>query len=231
MNKNGPPSSAPRHYGWGPRGLGQRVFQCLVNAAVRPFLKLEIHNPPDLGRMGPVILAPNHASFLDPPLLQLVFWHHITFMMTEVIYSRPPFSSFFRFWETIPVPENGSSAGAIKRALKAIRNRRPVCIFPEGGISDDGYLQPGQGGVVTLMARAQVPVIPTAILGTFRTFPRPARLIRPGRIVIRFGDPILPPVKPSREDVRDFADRIMDAIHKLGAPRHGEPLALERYRL
>ena len=206
----------------GLKGLAQLGVVTFTRGILAPFVHLRVENAPDLARRSPVILAPNHTSYLDPPLLQIAVVHHITFLMTETIYSLPVARAFFRFWDAIPVPENGSSVGAIKGALRAIRRRRPVCIFPEGRISDDGCLNEGRPGVVTLMLRAGVPVIPVALLGPHRIFPRGARMIRPGRVIVRFGEPIAPPHGADRETVRAFARTIMDAIHALGAPRRGE---------
>ena len=105
-------------------------------------------------------------------------------------------------------------------APRVVRSGQPLVIFPEGGISRDGRLQPGQPGVAALMARARVPVIPVAILGTHEVLPYHATFPRAHRIRIRFGDPIAAPAHDlDREGQRAFADRIMQAIHELGAPR------------
>ena len=75
-------------------------------------------------------------------------------------------------------------------------------------------------GVVALMMRARVPVIPVAILGTYRLLPRHANFFRAARVTVRFGQPIAPPGEAlARDGVREYAQRIMDAIHALGAPR------------
>jgi len=202
----------------------------LARGALDLVAGIRVAGLPDLARLGPVILAPNHTSFLDPPLLQVVCRRHLSFLITEEIYQLPLARAFFRLWETIPVPEQGSPARAVKAALRAIARGRSVCIFPEGGISRDGYLQPGRDGVVTLMLRARVPVIPVAILGSYRILPYEARIPRPGQVLIRFGEPIQPPARMTRQEVPGFQTRIMDAIHALGAPRQGEPLELWRYR-
>jgi 1-acyl-sn-glycerol-3-phosphate acyltransferase len=180
---------------------------------------LRVENVPDLERRGPVILAPNHSSFLDPVVLQLVSPVHLNFLMTEVFYRVRWQAWLYRLWGAIPIPEEGSAAGALKRALGVIRSGDPVVIFPEGRISPDGYLQEGRGGVVTLISRARVPVIPVAILGTHRVLPRSARLPRPGRIVVRFGEPIVPEAIPRGRRAAEYLERIMDALAELGAPR------------
>ena len=188
-----------------------------------PFFTVEVENRPDFRGMGPVVLAPNHVSYLDPPVLQWACDEHVTFLMTEAIYRIPLARFFFKAWGAIPVPEGRNAAQALKDGIRAIKSGRPVAIFPEGHISTDGNLKRGRGGVVTLIARGQVPVIPVAILGTFHVLPRHRKWPRHGHVVVRFGKPIPAPGKLSREQVPVFAEKIMDAIADLGAPQGRKP--------
>lgn len=186
---------------------------------MRIFIKLRIENHPDFEQLSPFILAPNHTSFCDPPVFQWACSHHVTFLMTEIIYRQRLSRWVFRLWEAIPVPEGRNAAVAIKGALEALKRGRPVVIFPEGRISNDGCLNEGRGGIAILLAKARVPVIPVAILGAFEVLPRHRRWPRRGTITVRFGEPILPPGDGAEVDPRAFASTIMDAIAALGAPR------------
>ena len=203
--------------GW--HGLGQRLTVAVGKVALRSVFSVIAENAPDLRKTGPVILAPNHCSFLDPPILQLCIPRNLSFLMTEPLFRTWGLRWFFHFWGVLPVPLHGQAGGAMKGALQALSEGRSVVIFPEGRISDDGRLQDAQGGVALLIARAGVPVVPVAILGTHQAMPRGALLPRPGRIRVRFGDPIAPPPKIERQRRRLFAAEVMDAIHALGAPR------------
>ena len=199
----------------GPR----RLIVALGGVLFDSFISRRVENAPDFSRLGPVILAPNHTSYLDPPLIQWACSLHVTFMMTANIYDLPWTRWFFRFWGAVPVPERGSALPAMRSMLAALREGRPVCVFPEGRVSPDGYLQEGRAGVATLMARAHVPVIPVAIMGAFRVLPKAARFPRPGPLLIRFGEPLDPPESTDREALRTFADSLMEELHRLGAPR------------
>ncbi len=186
---------------------------------MRSFVRLRVENPPDLAALGPIILAPNHVSYLDPPVLQAAVRHHLTFMMTELIYRHRLARWFFRLWEAIPVPDGRNAKGAIKGALEALERSRPLVIFPEGRISSDGQLNEGRGGVVMLVLKAGVPVIPVSILGTFEILPRHRRWPRRGIVTVRFGAPMSPPAHPEAVDPKAFAAEIMERIADLGAPR------------
>jgi 1-acyl-sn-glycerol-3-phosphate acyltransferase len=142
-------------------------------------------------------------------------------MMTESIYRIRAFQWLFKLWDTIPVPDGEAvKVAAIKDALRVVRSGQPLVVFPEGGISRSGFLQAGQPGVVALMTRARVPVIPVAILGTYQMLPFHATFPRASRVKVRFGEPIPAPAADlDREGQRAHAALIMDAIHALGAPR------------
>ena len=119
-----------------------------------------------------MIFAPNHNSYLDPIMVQAAIPRPVRFMMTERIYRGPAIRWFFKLWDTIPVPDGDAvKVTAMKEALRVVRGGKPLVIFPEGGISQNGRLQPGKPGVVALMVRARVPVIPVAILGTYEVLP------------------------------------------------------------
>jgi 1-acyl-sn-glycerol-3-phosphate acyltransferase len=201
----------------------RRAYYSFVEACfvffISPFVRIEVENRPDFKHIGPVVLAPNHASYLDPPILQHACRHHVTFLMTEAIYKIAPIRWFFKAWGARPVPEGRSATRALKDALGAIKRGRLVAIFPEGHISRDGFMNRGRGGVTTLIARGNVPVIPVAIIGTYDALPRHRALPRRARVVVRFGSPIPAPGRLSKEQVQDFADQIMDAIADLGAAR------------
>ena len=171
---------------------------------------------------GAYVLAPNHASFLDPMILQFVFPRHVTYLMDKALYELPMLRWFYRFWNVVPVPERGSALGAMKGALKTIRSGGIVGIFPEGRITRDGNLQRGQAGVGILMLKAKVPVVPVAIIGTYKVLPRGARFPRPGRLKIVFGEPIQPmkDVTDAKAAARELADRVMADIARLMA-EHG----------
>lgn len=180
-----------------------------------------VENPPDWKKVGGVIFAPNHNSYLDPIIFQAGIPRPVRFMMTETIYEVRAFRWLFKLWDTIPVPDGDAvKVTAMKDALRVVRSGQPLVIFPEGAIARNGRLQPGMPGVAALMARARVPVIPVAILGTYGLLPYHANFPRAARVTIRFGDPIPPPPEGADRDAqRAHAAEIMEAIAALGAPR------------
>ncbi len=210
------------------RRAWQRTVRVSWTWMIRLFYLHRVENAPDWRHQGAVILAPNHTSFADPLFLQAAVPRHLRFMMTEAIYRVPGMKWFFKLWDAIPVPDGDAvKVAAMKEALRAVRAGQPLVIFPEGAIAQDGYLKAGNPGVVSLMVRTKVPVIPVAIIGAYQVFPYRANFPRAGRVVVRFGAPITAPEgELDREAIRRFTNVIMDAIHDLGVAREGEPLPM-----
>lgn len=192
---------------------------------LRLLFGLHATNVPRLS--GAYILAPNHVSYLDPLVVQVTFPRHVTFLMAGHIFRTRLLSWFYAFWRAIPLDEGKVVAGAMKSALGAARAGHVVGIFPEGRISEEGVLQSGREGVATLMQRARVPVVPVAIIGTYRVLPKRARFLRPGRLRVVYGDPIDPSeieAVDRKEAATELKNKVMNALATL-LERHEPPTA------
>src|SRR6185436_8092779 len=110
-----------------------------------------------------VILAPNHNSFMDPVMMQMSSWRHVSFMMSELYYNPGSVRWFFKFFRAIPVKEGKSNRDALAAAEKALAKGWAVCIFPEGGIARDGKIKRFHPGVAALAASSGAPVVPVGI--------------------------------------------------------------------
>lgn len=213
---NGRPRLSLNEDGVGRLAHGMRRFlRVTICGLMRVLFGLRHVNMPKIE--GPFILAPNHSSFLDPMLIQSLFPRNIIYMMDADFYHSPLLNGFYRLWSCIPIDQDGVAAGAIKEALRAVKKGLVVGIFPEGRISTDGDLNEGMAGVALLMQRANVPVVPVAILGAYDVLPRHARFLRPGRVLVVYGDPI-PPVadmKDKKAAANELKDRVMAAIAEL----------------
>ncbi|MGH7152197.1 MAG: lysophospholipid acyltransferase family protein, partial [Planctomycetota bacterium] len=108
---------------------------------------------------GPYILAPNHASFLDPVVIQAASRSRIIFLMTEVYWGSRSVNWWYRFCRALPVYMGSrSNRPTLAAAVRALRRGRVLAIFPEGSRSRDGRLQRGRPGVAMIAALARVPV-------------------------------------------------------------------------
>lgn len=139
---------------------------------------------------GPLILAPNHCSFLDPLLVGGFMDRRVTFMMTAKYYDDPLFGVFYRAARCIVVELEGVNRRALRQAAEVLEAGRTLIVFPEGEISADGQLQELQPGCAWLARRTGVPVYPVHLRGTYEALPRGARRPRVTPLGFRFGSPM-----------------------------------------
>jgi 1-acyl-sn-glycerol-3-phosphate acyltransferase len=117
---------------------------------------------------GPAVLVCNHVSFVDAVLLMAASPRPIRFLMDHQIFKTPVLGWMFKLAKAIPIAPQKTDPATYEAAFAAARavlaDGEMVCIFPEGGITRDGELQPFKGGVMKLIADLpDVPVIPMAL--------------------------------------------------------------------
>lgn len=172
---------------------------------------------------GGFLLAANHASFLDPPLIGCQISRQIAYFARKTLWK----GGFASWWldsvGTIPVDrDGGQDVSAIKRVLKAIKDERGLILFPEGTRTLDGRLQPAKPGVGFIACRTQVPVVPVRIFGSFEAFGKGRRLRLGTPITIVFGKPISPSAyddaAAGKQRAQIASERIMAEIARLRPP-------------
>lgn len=137
-------------------------------------------------REGAFLLAPNHASFLDPVLVGCRVPRPIHFMARETLF-RGFLGVLIRRLNTFPVNRGGVSKEAIRSVLGLLEQHQGVLVFPEGTRSADGRLGKIETGVVRIAQLAGVPVVPAYVAGSFRALGRGMVFPRPVRTSVRFG--------------------------------------------
>lgn len=171
-----------------------RLFYALVSTVLR--LALRLYNRCSARWEGTlpaerVIVACNHCSNLDPVVVGCFFPRRLRYLAKEELFSGL-LGLCVRALGAVPVSRssNASAAGALKGFMKLYQEGSDVLIFPEGGRSFDGKLQPLEGGVALIAAHERAPILPAFIRGSFEAMPRGAAFIRPRKITITFGDPL-----------------------------------------
>ncbi|MFC1657245.1 lysophospholipid acyltransferase family protein [Candidatus Moduliflexota bacterium] len=198
-------------------------FYRLIRFAGTPllniFFRLRGEGLENIPAAGPFILAANHVSYLDPLVLGATCPRPVHFIMLQEFWEKPVIGWIARKSGSFPVDQQGSAAGALRRALGVLRSGKVLGIFPEGGRSTDGSLQRGKGGAALLVMKAGVPLLPAAIVGADRALPKGRAFPRPARIIVRYGRPITVPPPSSPDQKREFLDtitaRVMEAIGQL----------------
>jgi len=165
---------------------------------------------------GPLILAPNHASYLDPPATGCGLFR-VTYYLARHTLFKPPIASWLLpSIGSIPVNQNSPGPSSLKNIFEVFKNGGTLVLFPEGQRTFDGSLRKAEPGIGMIAARANVPVVPVHIIGSREAMPRNGSWhpFRPIRVV--YGQPMRFSGDPkSRQDFQKFADEIMSAISKL----------------
>ncbi|MDT8410448.1 MAG: MFS transporter [Wenzhouxiangellaceae bacterium] len=185
-----------------------------------------IGRPGKIPESGPALIVCNHLSYMDPLIIGGSIQRPIRFVMTHRIYNKPGLKWLFRLGGAIPVASAKVDAACLERAFEsvdaALANGELVCIFPEGGLSPDGEVQPFRGGITQILDRRPVLVIPMALEGVWGgIFSRaPGRWHRRERgFFSRVQLKILDPVAPGDADREDLEKQVRRAYDNL---RDGE---------
>jgi 1-acyl-sn-glycerol-3-phosphate acyltransferase len=159
-----------------------------VRLVLRSYFRMRVVTPPRLA--GGFVLVANHSSFLDPLVLGVASPVRVTFLMNTQSYRNPWLRWFYRLNRAIPVDPLGGNREALRAAHAALEAGEVVGVFPEGGISRDGFLLLGNPGAVALVLAKEVAVVPVGLVGVREALPYGASWPRRSRIEVRFGTPI-----------------------------------------
>jgi cytidylate kinase len=164
---------------------------------------------------GGAIIAPNHQSFWDIPLVGLALAGRRThFMAKSELFRNPLFARIIRTLLAFPVRRGAPDRTAIRYAIDILKQGELLTIFPEGTRSKTGELKAAEAGLALIAARARVPIVPVGIKGTRLMFSREERF---PRVEIRVGVPLGMQAAEStnNEQVADVGAQVMQAVREL----------------
>ena len=189
---------------------------------VKLLFRLEVRGREFIPRTGPFLLASNHLSYLDPPVLGVASPRVLHFMASASLFNHPGFGWLIRHLNAFPLRRDEQDPASIRLALQHLRQGRVLVVFPEGGRSRTGQLGKARPGIGLLAAHAKVPVVPVCLSGTDQALPRNARFIRPHKVSVHFGKPLFFTEHPSskgdrRASYQAFADQVMASLAEIKA--------------
>jgi len=203
------------------RGEGRmRVFHFLSREVVvnfaRLFLRHRVVGREHIPRKGPVILACNHISFWDPPLVGAWVNRNLHYLAKVELFQNRVFGAMLTAYNCIPIQRGPQARSALRGADGVLDRGGAVLIFPEGTRSKSGSLLPPRAGISHLAAVSRTPVVPACITGSNQIR---RSMLRQVEIRLSFGAPMMPPLgaEQSREVGDAFAKRVMSAIEALRA--------------
>jgi 1-acyl-sn-glycerol-3-phosphate acyltransferase len=191
------------------------------------YFRWRVFNAERVPQTGGVILASNHASFLDPPLVGSGLNRAINYLARVSLFRFPGIGALLRSWNAVPVDRDGGGAAGLKAILDRLLAGGGVILFPEGTRTHDGKLQPARSGIGLIVIKSQAPIVPVRTFGTFEAYGRNHKFPRPKRVAVKYGEPLhfeklraeaKTCSKPRLKEIyQEIADEIMAAIAKLEA--------------
>lgn|SRR3989338_3909573 len=160
-----------------------RISILVCYAIFKIFFRLKIFGREAFSLRKPFILASNHLSYLDPPVLAVSLPCKIAFLAKEELFNKPLAAWYFKQVGVIAIKRGRADIANTRLALKTLQNKS-LLIFPQGTRS--GTLNELSLGVGFLAKRAKVPVIAAKIYGTDKILSRGAKFLSPGRIEVNF---------------------------------------------
>jgi 1-acyl-sn-glycerol-3-phosphate acyltransferase len=168
---------------------------------------------------GPVIVAMNHQSYLDPPLAGNACDRAIYFLARRSLLNVPVLRWLLPKLNVIPVNQEGIDRSALKALIQVIKAGNGALVFPEGSRTLDGNLQPGLPGIGLVIAKTLAPVVPMRIFGAHEALPRGGERMRFHPITVVVGEPIHFTASDLQDRGKDvyaqLSQRVMDAIAAL----------------
>lgn len=164
--------------------MSYKIFRFLLRVIYRILFRLNAVGTEHVPVEGPVIIASNHISLLDPPAVGVLIKRQVHFMAKEELFKVPVLGSLIRSFGAYPVKRGGVSIDAIKSSINLLKSGKMMGVFPEGTRqkADDPAAAAGaKKGTAMIALRSNATVVPVAIVGGYKLF---------RRTTIIYGEPV-----------------------------------------
>lgn len=189
------------------------------------YFRLEVYGRKNIVFLkGPFMLASNHQSYLDPPVLGAASPRPLRFIARENLFRNFIFGDLISVLGAIPVNSKQVDIDFIKRVCNLLKKGENLAIFPEGTRSPEGLIQKGRPGVGYLVDKTKAPVIPAYISGSGKALPLHSWWIKFCKIKVFFGEPLILDSLfnineykrfSTKEKYRKITDAVMEKIREL----------------
>lgn len=189
--------------------LYYRCCRFLCQWTMTLLLKARVFGTRNVPREGGVLLVCNHQSFMDPVLVTMALPREGNYMARDSLFRNRFFRLLIESLNAFPVRRNTADLGAVKEAMRRLKQGRVVVLYPEGTRTEDGRIGPMLPGLGAIAKKAGTPIVPTLIDGVFQAWPRDRKWPGVGDVIIEYGRPILP-----HEYAHLTADELMEQVRE-----------------
>jgi 1-acyl-sn-glycerol-3-phosphate acyltransferase len=207
-----------------------QVMKALALGALRLLFRHRAIGAEHVPLTGGALLASNHMSHLDPPVVGVGAPRPLHFMAKAELFRIPLFGGLIRRLNARPIRREGSDPGALRAAMRVLEEGRALLIFPEGTRGDEGVIRPAKTGAGMLAVLSGAAVVPVFVRGSGRAWPRGRRLPRPAKVTVTFGQTLRFEAERGADRKRQYeiaSREMMEAIARL---RDGTPTGSARQR-
>ena len=194
-------------------------FHTLFGMIARVAFQYRAYGQENIIEEGPAIMAVNHQSYLDPPLVGITCKNELYYLARKTLFEKKLLGPIISRVNALPVDLSRGDLAAFRSILKLLQEGHRTVIFPEGTRSLTGQIQKARPGIGMIIARTLAPVVPMRIFGSFEAWPKGGK-IRPHPITVVVG-------KPIRFKKDDFAAHNREVYQKISEQVLAAVAALE----
>jgi 1-acyl-sn-glycerol-3-phosphate acyltransferase len=170
---------------------------------------------------GPAIMAANHQSYLDPPLIGVTCRNELYFLARKTLFDKKLLGWLISRVNALPVDLTRGDLTAVRAVINLLKEGHRTVIFPEGTRSIDGKIQVARPGIGMIIAKTLAPVVPMRIFGTFEAWPKGGK-VAPHPVTVVVGKPIrfakVDFEGKGRENYQKASERVLEAIVAIRRP-------------
>ena len=193
------------------------VYGCVSYLLVFPIFRLlfrgQTNGISKVPSTGGVVVVSNHGSHLDPPIIGHALGRPVAFMAKSELFRVPILSSIISACGAYPVKRGAGDREALRTASKKLIEGWATGVFLDGTRQENGRVNDPKAGAALLAARTGCPILPVAIINSYKAFPKGSFLPRLVSIHLKVGDLIQPPSTRKRDDLTSTTKEIKQAIN------------------
>jgi 1-acyl-sn-glycerol-3-phosphate acyltransferase len=196
-------------------------FHTLFGMIARVAFQYRAYGQENIIEEGPAIMAVNHQSYLDPPLVGITCKNELYYLARKTLFEKKLLGPIISRVNALPVDLSRGDLAAFRSVMKLLQEGHRTVIFPEGTRSLTGQIQKARPGIGMIIARTLAPVVPMRIFGSFEAWPKGGK-IKPHPITVVVGKPIrfkkddFP--THNREVYQKISEQVLDAVAALEMP-------------
>ncbi len=165
-------------------------WQFSAQVVFSTFFDIRAYGRENVPLTGPVLLACNHQSFMDPVLCGFGLYRELDYVARESLFKNPTFARYINSLNAFPIQRGRADLAGIRTIIKRLQNGSAIVLFPEATRTENGRIRPIKSGFELIARKSQATTVPVVIDGAFETWPKHQRLPRPGKISIMYGTAI-----------------------------------------